>query len=481
MPKLKFLKFYNSQNEKSSKVHIPQGLDSTFTELRYFHWHAYPLKSLPSKFDPENLFVLDMPYSNLEQLWNANQCFDRLSIINLSHSNLTKIPDLSGSPYLESLPDDMKSLRALKKLKAARTGIREVPSSISCLNNLGTFSLRGDGFGIALSFIRLDQSDESSSKIQSLPTLPRDLKLEAQGCTSLEEFISTPFASSASLALAVNFINCLQLEQNALTNLVEYALQKIQLMPTAFCTEFDEDCDEMLRVFICYPSSEIPEWFTFQSMGSSVIARQLPQGWFSDKLTGFALCAVVAFQDHHDDGRGLVLVCEGKFRSHYGYCHVAKSNLIAWGDDYPGILYVGSDHVFLGCDFVMYPENFGEDYYSNEVSMQFYLEDCHSKRMECCEVKSCGFRLIYSQDESKERTNGWFGADMEEEEEEEDPFSPDPKKHKLSASFEEGTPMEFDQKSKGWLCGSAAGWSVLAAVGVFLAGSWLRCAVVSSV
>ncbi|KAK1581857.1 hypothetical protein Q3G72_009701 [Acer saccharum] len=184
-------------------------------------------------------------------------------------------------------------------------------------------------------------------------------------------------------------------------------------MLTSVLTEFDEDCDEMLRVFICYPSSEIPEWFTFQSMGSSVIARQLPQG---------------------------------EFRSQDGYCHVAKSNLIAWGDDYPGILYVGSDHVFLGCDFIMYPENFGEDYYSNEVSMQFYLEDCHSKRMECCEVKSCGFRLIYSQDESKERTNGWFGADAEEEEE--DPFSPDPKRRKLSASFEDGTLMEGEQMQR---------------------------------
>ncbi|KAI9185424.1 hypothetical protein LWI28_007112 [Acer negundo] len=151
-------------------------------------------------------------------------------------------------------------------------------------------------------------------------------------------------------------------------------------------------------------------------------------------------------KDHHDDGRGLVLVCEGEFRSQDGYCHVAKSNLIAWGDDYSGILYVGSDHVFLGCDFVMYPENFGENYYSNEVSMQFYLEDCHSKPMECCEVKRCGFRLIYSQDESKEKTNGWFGADMEEEEE--DPFSRDPKRCMLSALFEDGTLMEGEQMQR---------------------------------
>ncbi|KAL5778553.1 hypothetical protein ACOSQ2_009290 [Xanthoceras sorbifolium] len=645
MPKLRFLKFYNSQNEESSKMHFSQGLEFAFPELRYLHWHAFPLKSFPSKFDAENLFVLDMPFSSLEQLWDASQCFDRLKIINLSHSNVTKIPDLSGTPYLESLilagctklleipssiqflnkliilnlrdckslkclpncinlkslrilvlcgclslsrfpeiscnieelflgetaieelpssveylahlvildlvnctrlkslpssicklkrleylnisgcsklnslPDDLKSLKALKKLKTARTGIREVPSSIACLSNLGTLSLEGckglEATGLVLptflglsnlsnlvlsdcnitelpyrlgwllslkmlflrgnNFERIPTSIIHLSKlilldiscctrIQSLPTLPRDLKLEAHGCASLEVFTSTPFASSASHTLAVNFMNCLQLEQNALRSLVDYALRKIQLMPTAFCTDFDEDYDEMPRVFICYPGSEIPEWFTFQSMGSFVIVRQLPQGWFSDNLVGFALCAVVAFQDHHDDGRGLVLVCEGEFRSQDGYCHVAKSNLISWSDDYNAILYVGSDHVFLGCDFVMYPENFGENYYSNEFSMQFYLEDYPSKRMECCEVKKCGVRLIYSQDESKERNSGRFGADMEEEEEEdllspskernsgrfgadmeeeeEDLLSPDPKRYKVSASFEDGTQME---------------------------------------
>ncbi|KAK4851631.1 hypothetical protein QYF36_016976 [Acer negundo] len=51
-----------------------------------------------------------------------------------------------------------------------------------------------------------------------------------------------------------------------------------------------------------------------------------------------------------------------------------------------------------------------------------------------------------SQDESKEKTNGWFGADMEEEEE--DPFSRDPKRCMLSALFEDGTLMEGEQMQR---------------------------------
>ncbi|KAK2665302.1 hypothetical protein Ddye_003876 [Dipteronia dyeriana] len=61
--------------------HAFRGLKSTtLTELRYFHLHGNPLKSSSTNFHPESLFVFDMPHSNLEQLWNADQVhnFQRL-------------------------------------------------------------------------------------------------------------------------------------------------------------------------------------------------------------------------------------------------------------------------------------------------------------------------------------------------------------------------------------------------------------------
>ena len=55
------------------KVRHSRCLESFFNELRYFQWDGYPLKSLPSKNIPEHLVSLEMPHSNIEQLWNGVQ------------------------------------------------------------------------------------------------------------------------------------------------------------------------------------------------------------------------------------------------------------------------------------------------------------------------------------------------------------------------------------------------------------------------
>ena len=81
---LRFLKIYNSENFYSDmdynnithcKVHLPQGLQSLPDTLRYLHWDDYPLKSLPSKFAPENLVQLIMRNSQVKQLWNGVQVY----------------------------------------------------------------------------------------------------------------------------------------------------------------------------------------------------------------------------------------------------------------------------------------------------------------------------------------------------------------------------------------------------------------------
>lgn len=69
MQNLRFLEFYSNDN----KVFAFQGLESMFVELRYFHWHGCPFKSLLSNFCPYNLAMLDMPHSRVEQLWDGVQ------------------------------------------------------------------------------------------------------------------------------------------------------------------------------------------------------------------------------------------------------------------------------------------------------------------------------------------------------------------------------------------------------------------------
>lgn len=70
MKKLRLLKIYDSCSIKGiSKVYLRRGLQSLPSSLIYFHWDAYPMKSLPSNFAPNNLVEFSMPYSMVKELW----------------------------------------------------------------------------------------------------------------------------------------------------------------------------------------------------------------------------------------------------------------------------------------------------------------------------------------------------------------------------------------------------------------------------
>ncbi|KAH9724836.1 Disease resistance-like protein DSC1 [Citrus sinensis] len=214
----------------SSKVHLDQGLRYLPEELRYLHWHQYSLKTLPLNFDPENLIELNLPYSNVEQIWEGKKQAFKLKFIDLHHSKyLTKIPDLvetpnlerinllncTNLPYISSSIQNFNNLSVLSlagcrslvsfprniyfrspiavdfsdcvnltefplvsgniiELRLWNTRIEEVPSSIECLTNLETLDL---------SFCkRLKRVSTSICKLKSL------CWLELGGCSNLETF-----------------------------------------------------------------------------------------------------------------------------------------------------------------------------------------------------------------------------------------------------------------------------------------------------
>ncbi|KFK28610.1 hypothetical protein AALP_AA7G020400 [Arabis alpina] len=105
MDRLRLLKFYCSTFGKECKLKLPaQGLDTLPDELRLLHWEHYPLKNLPQEFDPENLVEINMPYSNLEKLWEGKKNLEKLKKIKLSHSSkLTDILMLSEALNLEHI------------------------------------------------------------------------------------------------------------------------------------------------------------------------------------------------------------------------------------------------------------------------------------------------------------------------------------------------------------------------------------------
>ncbi|XVF70307.1 hypothetical protein PTKIN_Ptkin11bG0151100 [Pterospermum kingtungense] len=143
MKKLRLLRVFSLLNS--------QDLKYLSNELRPFEWHGYPLKFMPSSFQPDNLVALLLPNSCIEQLWRDNRPLYKLKILNLEGSkNLIKTPDFEMIPNIESLTfegciklvDLHPSIAFLRRLKLLNLSnckrLRNLPTKIGlqCLQKL---------------------------------------------------------------------------------------------------------------------------------------------------------------------------------------------------------------------------------------------------------------------------------------------------------------------------------------------------------
>ncbi|KAJ4880996.1 LRR-like disease resistance protein [Raphanus sativus] len=231
MLNLKFLKFYNCSEwcEKDCRLQLPGGLDYFPDELVYLHWQGYPLEYLPMNFDLEKLVVLNLRYSNIEQLWKEEKETGELRWVDLSYSK--KLLNLSGllkaqklerldlecceslaecssiqemeslvtlnlrdCLELKSLPEEtnLKSLKTLilsgcsklmnfptiseniESLYLDGTAVERVPESIGFLRNLAVLNLK--------KCCSLMSLPDNFCKLKSLK------KLILSGCSRLESF-----------------------------------------------------------------------------------------------------------------------------------------------------------------------------------------------------------------------------------------------------------------------------------------------------
>ena len=54
-------------------IDLRDDFELSSSELRYLHFQNYPLKSLPKSFHANNLVELNLPGSNIMQLWKKNE------------------------------------------------------------------------------------------------------------------------------------------------------------------------------------------------------------------------------------------------------------------------------------------------------------------------------------------------------------------------------------------------------------------------
>ncbi|KAK8272391.1 hypothetical protein V6Z12_D11G328400 [Gossypium hirsutum] len=144
----------------------------------------------------------------------------------------------------------------------------------------------------------------------------------------------------------------------------------------------------------CVPGSEIPEWFDFKSLGSSMNI-QLPSEWCSNNsrinFPSFVASAVVSFPDSPYTGGefGITCECHLKSRNRDDRCFSCYS-YFSFGSRL-------SDHVFLVYDGFKVREMVKSKASNNriyiEATCNFYLEGLDSSQ---CEVKQCGVHRLFA-------------------------------------------------------------------------------------
>ncbi|CAN8276389.1 unnamed protein product [Cochlearia groenlandica] len=140
MRSLRYLKFYSSRchrecelsNETSKRLNLPDELEFTLDELRYLYWLKFPLKKLPKDFNPKNLIDLNLPYSEIEEVWDSVKDAQKLKWVDLSHSS--KLRNLSGLLNAESLQT--------LNLEGC-TGLQELPKEMKRMKSLAFLNMRG--------------------------------------------------------------------------------------------------------------------------------------------------------------------------------------------------------------------------------------------------------------------------------------------------------------------------------------------------
>ncbi|KAK3199818.1 hypothetical protein Dsin_023233 [Dipteronia sinensis] len=304
---------------------------------------------------PCNIEELRLTGTSIEKLPSSIENLSKLVILDLNNCyRLKSLPssicewksleclNLSDCSKLDKLPDDVGTLKSLKRLQVERTGIREVPSSIVHLSNLYELSFRRckdlllppllglDNLG------ELDLTDCGLTKIPDSVGCLSSLKIlnlrgnmlksipDSVGCLSslkilnlgrnILESIPTSILNLSNLqSLDISFckrplfVHPVEVISITERKSLQEILQEVAVLigPRYFrctnCLKLDPNIlkdinfeDAPSAASICYPGSEIPEWFSFQSLGSLVEVR-LPLDWLKNNFVGFTLCAVAAF------------------------------------------------------------------------------------------------------------------------------------------------------------------------------------------
>ncbi|XP_075648064.1 TMV resistance protein N-like [Castanea sativa] len=267
---------------------------------------------------------------------------------------------------LKAISNDIGSLFSLKELDLSGNDFVCLPESIIRLSKLKWMNLI------------------NCTSLRSLPKLPLNIvEVTSEGCISLE-MLPDPLKQSDSLEPSLYLQNCFKLADNQsyIDRFISGIKKSLKLSPSLPLSVLKEEYN------IVIPGSEIPEWFSHQSMGNEVKIK-LPSHLC--KNVGIAIC---------------VVFCTDDFAPFLRYSLIANGKRIFIGD-HQSFDYLSSDHLWL---VYVTPQFFDEE--SNKLLWEGDVNGFSQIRIKIetyyssVKVKKWGFRMIYKVKRSRDDYNG---------------------------------------------------------------------------
>ncbi|KAL1074998.1 hypothetical protein V6Z11_D11G328300, partial [Gossypium hirsutum] len=274
-----------NMNNCKNLVCLPDSFCKLKSLERFYLTGCLRLEIFPEIMDTmERLYELDLSGTALKELPSSIANLIGLKYLGLNKTALKELPSsignliglqdltlqnfyLTGCSRLEIFPEVMDTMEWLKDLDLSGTALKELPSSIDNLIVLTHLDLSESNLENLPTTIKQFQLHElilrNCKRLKSLPELPPSLEhLDAHDCTSLEDIssIKKPYRS-----LVLDFSNCFKLGEKVLIIVIKQATPE----------------SKKRNIVKCVPGSEIPEWFDFKSLGSSMNI-QLPSEWCSN-------------------------------------------------------------------------------------------------------------------------------------------------------------------------------------------------------
>ncbi|XP_044511582.1 disease resistance protein RPV1-like [Mangifera indica] len=204
-----------------------------------------------------------------------------LEVLEANGTSIGKIPSSMTGP----LSPGQSGLQFLRRLNLNHCSLTQLPNNLDRISLLRELELEGNNFeNLPASIVNLSKlkllNIRVCNRLKSLPKLPSNIEeLRADNCKRLKAISGLKNLNQRHCGRKLSFPNCVSLNWNAVRDIFHDAA--LDLYSDEFEVFKYEKVAGKPQGLMCFPGSEIPEWFNIQSSGSVIelpeVSREMPK------------------------------------------------------------------------------------------------------------------------------------------------------------------------------------------------------------